>query len=190
MRPPRMLEGMGVLPKKIRSDPEHCSRGPVAQWVRHRPTEPGIAGSSPAGVIFLARFEHRALPGPGAVGRATSQGRGVAGLVASGRLPKPVALGLRTVFGVKALLPEGPGGCCEDAPGLTANISRAPLPRGTAPRLGQLPEHARAEATRNAGATRTSPDCNASSASCRTKAKRANRLPRPPSSSGGQTYVA
>ena len=25
--------------------------GPVAQWIRHRPTEPGIAGSSPAGVI-------------------------------------------------------------------------------------------------------------------------------------------
>ena len=29
-----------------------CSYGPVAQWIRHRPTEPGIAGSSPAGVIF------------------------------------------------------------------------------------------------------------------------------------------
>ena len=27
------------------------SQGPVAQWIRHRPTEPGIAGSSPAGVI-------------------------------------------------------------------------------------------------------------------------------------------
>ena len=26
--------------------------GPVAQWIRHRPTEPGIASSSPAGVIF------------------------------------------------------------------------------------------------------------------------------------------
>ena len=26
--------------------------GPVAQWIRHRPTEPGIAGSSPARVIF------------------------------------------------------------------------------------------------------------------------------------------
>lgn len=25
--------------------------GPVAQWIRHRPTEPGIAGSSPAGFI-------------------------------------------------------------------------------------------------------------------------------------------
>ena len=24
----------------------------MAQWIRHRPTEPGIAGSSPAGVIF------------------------------------------------------------------------------------------------------------------------------------------
>ena len=30
-----------------------CCRGPVAQWIRHRPTEPGIAGSSPAGVIAL-----------------------------------------------------------------------------------------------------------------------------------------
>ena len=26
--------------------------GPVAQWIRHRPTEPGIAGSSPAGVML------------------------------------------------------------------------------------------------------------------------------------------
>jgi hypothetical protein len=26
-------------------------QGPVAQWIRHRPTEPGIAGSSPAGFI-------------------------------------------------------------------------------------------------------------------------------------------
>jgi hypothetical protein len=28
----------------------------VAQWMRHRPTEPGIAGSSPAGVILLHCF--------------------------------------------------------------------------------------------------------------------------------------
>ena len=27
--------------------------GPVAQWIRHRPTEPVIAGSSPAGVMFI-----------------------------------------------------------------------------------------------------------------------------------------
>ena len=42
------------------------SIGPVAQWIRHRPTEPGIAGSSPAGVIFRARAEtwlgHFVLP--------------------------------------------------------------------------------------------------------------------------------
>ena len=30
----------------------YLTSGPVAQWIRHRPTEPGIAGSSPAGVIF------------------------------------------------------------------------------------------------------------------------------------------
>ena len=30
--------------------------GPVAQWIRHRPTEPGIAGSSPAEVIVLYRY--------------------------------------------------------------------------------------------------------------------------------------
>ena len=29
-----------------------CSIGPVAQWIRHWPTEPGIAGSSPAGVML------------------------------------------------------------------------------------------------------------------------------------------
>ena len=31
------------------------STGPVAQWIRHRPTEPGIAASSPAGVMFVLR---------------------------------------------------------------------------------------------------------------------------------------
>ena len=29
--------------------------GPVAQWIRHRPTEPEIAGSSPAGAICAMR---------------------------------------------------------------------------------------------------------------------------------------
>ena len=29
------------------------ARGPVAQWIRHWPTEPGIAGSSPAGVMSM-----------------------------------------------------------------------------------------------------------------------------------------
>ena len=29
---------------------DHYAIGRVAQWIRHRPTEPGIAGSSPAGV--------------------------------------------------------------------------------------------------------------------------------------------
>ena len=29
--------------------------GPVAQWIRHRPTEPGIAGSSPASAICTTR---------------------------------------------------------------------------------------------------------------------------------------
>ena len=28
--------------------------GPVAQWIRHRPSEPGIAGSSPARVIWVS----------------------------------------------------------------------------------------------------------------------------------------
>ena len=32
-------------------------KGPVAQWIRHRPTEPGIAGSSPAGVILDRSLE-------------------------------------------------------------------------------------------------------------------------------------
>ena len=31
---------------------EMVLHGPVAQWIRHRPTEPGIAGSSPAGFIY------------------------------------------------------------------------------------------------------------------------------------------
>ena len=33
--------------------------GPVAQWIRHRPTEPGIAGSSPAGVILILASIHQ-----------------------------------------------------------------------------------------------------------------------------------
>ena len=37
---------------RVHCDLNHAS-GPVAQWIRHRPTEPGIAGSSPAGVILL-----------------------------------------------------------------------------------------------------------------------------------------
>ena len=37
-----------VSPQRLKA------RGPVAQWIRHRPTEPGIAGSSPAGVIVLS----------------------------------------------------------------------------------------------------------------------------------------
>jgi hypothetical protein len=38
----------------VYSTPHKKPAGPVAQWIRHRPTEPGIAGSSPAGVIFHA----------------------------------------------------------------------------------------------------------------------------------------
>ena len=30
--------------------------GPVAQWIRRRPTEPGIVGSSPTGVIVSTHF--------------------------------------------------------------------------------------------------------------------------------------
>ena len=41
-----VLQELGLVTWKSLSD------GPVAQWIRHRPTEPGIAGSSPAGVIF------------------------------------------------------------------------------------------------------------------------------------------
>ena len=38
-----------------RVDPRlHRSIGPVAQWIRHRPTEPGIASSSPAGVTSVS----------------------------------------------------------------------------------------------------------------------------------------
>ena len=45
---------------KQRAQHAHCeaarrqqlqASGPVAQWIRHRPTEPGISGSTPAGVI-------------------------------------------------------------------------------------------------------------------------------------------
>ena len=39
---------------------QQLTSGPVAQWIRHRPTEPGIAGSSPAGVICASRC----LPNP------------------------------------------------------------------------------------------------------------------------------
>ena len=46
----------------INIDFNHCGAfGPVAQWIRHRPTEPGIAGSSPAGVITLSRAWHCSL---------------------------------------------------------------------------------------------------------------------------------
>ena len=32
---------------------KQVSTGPVAKWIRHRPTEPGIVGSSPTGVNYL-----------------------------------------------------------------------------------------------------------------------------------------
>ena len=38
------------------------TEGPVAQWIRHRLTEPGIAGSSPAGVIGYGMVPHQATP--------------------------------------------------------------------------------------------------------------------------------
>ena len=40
------------------------SEGPVAQWIRHRPTEPGIAGSKSAGVIVLSSPTNLHEPGP------------------------------------------------------------------------------------------------------------------------------
>ncbi len=43
----RLFQTTGTL--QIRRD---TGGGLVAQWIRHRPTEPGIAGSSPAGVIW------------------------------------------------------------------------------------------------------------------------------------------
>ena len=39
--------------------------GPVAQWIRHRPTEPGIAGSSPVGVIQCCLHVPSCLQGYG-----------------------------------------------------------------------------------------------------------------------------
>ena len=42
---------------------DDISTGLVAQWIRHRPTEPGIAGSSPAEVILQKPVSHfHALP--------------------------------------------------------------------------------------------------------------------------------
>ena len=37
------------ITRRLGSSP---TSGPVAQWIRHRPTELGIAGSSPAGVMY------------------------------------------------------------------------------------------------------------------------------------------
>ena len=45
------------LLNEVRTLNQVVSAGPVAQWIRHRPTEPGIAGSSPAGVIVLMYFK-------------------------------------------------------------------------------------------------------------------------------------
>ena len=37
---------------------------PVAQWIRHRPTEPGIAGSSPAGGMTNTELSKLLAPPP------------------------------------------------------------------------------------------------------------------------------
>ena len=83
-----------------------CTNGPVAQWIRHRPTEPGIAGSSPAGVMFrllpahsffsLHRFESK-----------TSRSMG-------GRLPLPLR-SCRTYFAVARRKHLRLCGCCARA---------------------------------------------------------------------------
>ena len=44
-------EIQGVAPCLAALAATSDSSGPVAQWIWHRPTEPGIAGSSPAGFI-------------------------------------------------------------------------------------------------------------------------------------------
>ena len=38
------------------------STGPVAQWIRHRPTEPGIVGSSPTGVMHSLSTQSSSSP--------------------------------------------------------------------------------------------------------------------------------
>ena len=50
------MEALGAdFPQRVHDEYSHFFTGPVAQWIRHRPTEPGIAGSSPAGVMFVLR---------------------------------------------------------------------------------------------------------------------------------------
>ena len=39
-------------------------RGPVAQWIRHRPTEPGIVGWSPTRIIKTSVRDSREIPCP------------------------------------------------------------------------------------------------------------------------------
>ena len=73
-------------------------QGPVAQWIRHRPTEPGIAGSSPAGVIGCFVPLQQATPAqPQAKSCAPAlllmwdisrQGRCLLGQIAGRTLPK------------------------------------------------------------------------------------------------------
>ena len=43
----------------------------MPQWIRHRPTEPGIAGSSPAGVILFVPFLQTALHSDGMLPRGS-----------------------------------------------------------------------------------------------------------------------
>ena len=48
--------GLRPLAGCTRSSSDGCRpmpSGPVAQWIRHRPTEPGIVGSSPTRIIWL-----------------------------------------------------------------------------------------------------------------------------------------
>ena len=49
---------IGLLPKRFVQFKNNFPLliGPVAQWIRHRPTELGIAGSNPAGVILWHCF--------------------------------------------------------------------------------------------------------------------------------------
>ena len=54
MRGPWLNSENSLLVRLGWDECRHClPRGPVAQWIRHRPTEPGIVGSSPTRIILV-----------------------------------------------------------------------------------------------------------------------------------------
>ena len=82
----------------------------MAQWIRHRPTEPGVAGSSPAGVIRQTAFADILTPrrGRAHVQPTTAAPRGAGMRVCDQPRRRPAGRGRHTHRRAEAITRQPP----------------------------------------------------------------------------------